>query len=233
MSDSVEKLSRSIERPVQTYDVLAANRDKLFNEQWLAAFLRTHCKCKTLGKGWRGSRLRIIQYPLELARWLILLAQHQVKSYVEIGTSTGGSFLMVDSYLRAAVPGYVRSVGYDRKNKLRDWNEYRSRFPSAEFRCQGSSEMDISGEQFDAAFVDARHIERWVLQDHDKVLAARPRLIGFHDILLARSTVCVAWEKIKKRHPASWEFVDQAIPEQLRWGIGVVKVDANAKLIIK
>jgi hypothetical protein len=221
-------------RPVNTYDMLAAtDREFLLNENWLAAFLRPHCKCKTLGRGWRGTRLRLLQYPLEFARFLILMAQHQVKSYVEIGTSTGGTFMMADSYLRAAVPGYIRSVGYDRKSKLRDWEEYRGRFPSAEFRCQGSDLMDISGERFDAAFVDARHIDRWVMQDYGKVLAARPKLIGFHDILLARSTVCDAWAKIKTRHPVKWELVDSAIPEQLRWGIGVVKVDANAEHVVQ
>lgn len=213
----------NIERPVHTYDYLLAHPDKLLDREWLTGFLRPHCKCnKTLGRGWRGTRLRIIQYPWEFAGFLILMASLKIRSYLEIGTSSGGSFLMVDSYLRATVPGYQRSVGYDRKDKMRDFEEYRNRWPTTTFRCQGSGDMNLAGETFDAAFIDARHIERWVIQDYNKVRVAQPKLIGFHDIRLAKSTVRNAWEQIKAKHSNSGEIIDPNIPEHLQWGIGVV-----------
>lgn len=212
-----------VERPVHTYDALCEARNNLRDQEWLAAFLYPHCKMKTIGR--RGSRLRLIQYPWEFARFLILLAEHGVRSYMEIGTSTGGSFLMVDSYLRAAVPGYERSVGFDHRDKMRDFAEYRERFPTCQFKCENSSKIDVSSEHFDAAFIDARHIEHWVLKDFQKVQQAKPKVVGFHDIRLANSTVCLAWNRIKASYPKHIEIVDPSIPAHLQWGIGAVILD--------
>lgn len=217
----------TIERPVHTYEYLRANQDKLLDREWLSAFLRPHCKCnKYLGAGWRGSRLRIIQYPWEFSGFLILMAMNNCRSYLEIGTSTGGSFLMADSYLRAAVPDYTRAVGYDRKSKLRDFDEYKAAFPKTEFRCQGSGEMNVSNEQFDAVFIDARHVERWVLHDYRKALDCKPKLIAFHDIRLRDSSVRPAFDQIKTLHKMTWEIIDTNIPQDKQWGIGVVGVNS-------
>jgi hypothetical protein len=193
----------------------------LSNHAWLTEYLRPHCRLRRMS--WRGSRLRLIQHPAEFASLLILMAERGVKSYLEIGTSTGGSFYTADSYLRVAVPGYQRSVGYDVRAKLRDWDQYRTKFPTAVFRHQGSGSMDLGKEQFDAAFIDARHLEHWVLNDFEKV-RRNTRLVAFHDIELQGSTVDRAWRAIKRGHPVHWEFVDQATPPEARCGIGVVEV---------
>lgn len=208
-----------VQRPIQTYDALMGNQDKLRDPVWLEQFLFQHCKVKTYRR--RGSRLRIIQYPWEFARFLVLLAEQNVKSYLEVGTSTGGSFLMVDSYLRAAVPGYERSVGYDHRDRIRDFQDYKARFPTCEFRHQSSATMDVSSERFDAAFIDARHVERWVLQDYEKVTQAKPRVVAFHDIRLNGATVAPAWDKIRINHPVSIDLIDPSVPQPIQWGIGV------------
>lgn len=204
---------------VLMYDRFVENRGRLADPQWLAEFLRPHCKLRRLG--WRGTRLRIVQDPVEFAQFLILMASRGVRSYLEIGTSSGGSFYTADSYLRAAVPGYDRSVGYDRIDKVRDWEKYKLKFPSVEFRNVNSGRMNLRAEKFDAAFIDARHVERWVLQDFEKVRRNCP-LVGFHDIVLTGSTVGDAWLKIKQRRRA-WEFVNMATPAEGRCGIGVVE----------
>lgn len=205
------------------YDHFAANRDKLADVEWLTETLQPIVRIKRLK--WRGS-LRIIQIPSEFARWLVYLAGQQCRSYLEIGTSTGGSFYAVDAYLRCAVPGYERSVGYDRTNKIHNLKQYREVFPTVEFRHQSSHRMDLAGEQFDAAFIDARHVEKWVLQDFAKV-RDHARIVGFHDIILQNSTVGLAWSKIRTAGE-SFDLIDESIPVEARCGIGVVKLRKGA-----
>lgn len=197
----------------------AASLDQIRDVTWLAEVLRPHCKLNRMG--WRGSRLRIIQHPWEFASWMALLGDRKCKSYIEIGTSTGGSFMATDAYLRAAVPGYTRSVGYDRTSKLRDFDAYREAVGGAiEFRHASSRSMDVTGEAFAAGFIDARHVEQWVLQDWEKIKGSCG-IVGFHDIVLVGGTVGLAWDKIKmgREH---WEFVTTDTPETARCGIGAV-----------
>jgi predicted O-methyltransferase YrrM len=208
---------------VELHDHFTANRDRLKDHDWLAETLRPHCKIKRLGM--RGSRLRIIQDPPEFAMWLILLSDNNVKSYLELGTSTGGSFFAVDSYLRAMFKDYRWSTGYDVRSKLRDWPQYQERFQKLEFRHQGSDKMDLGSEQYDACFIDARHEEKWVLQDFEKV-KDHCRIVGFHDIALlnpatGRRHVEPAWLTIKEGRK-SFEFINHKTPEAARCGIGVV-----------
>jgi hypothetical protein len=204
---------------VELYDQFVANRDKLYDYAWLAETLKPHCKLKFMRR--RGSRLRIIQFECEFARWLLLLAKLEVRSYLEVGVSTGGSLFTTDSYLRAAVPGFQRSVGYDHINKVRDWDVYKARFPETEFRHKSSAVMDVSKERYGAAFIDARHVERWVLADYEKVRSSVD-VVGFHDIL--RPTVDAAWAKIKEGK-SFMEFCNKDVPVTAQLGIGCVTTD--------
>jgi hypothetical protein len=193
---------------VEVFDQFAANREKLADVAW-------------------GSRIRVLQIPSEFAQWLILLGQRQTKSYLEIGISTGGSFLVTDAYLRATVPDYQGCVGYDVQDKRRDWDEYTARFPNVVFRHEGSGSMDLKDEQYDAAFIDARHLERWVLHDYGKV-KDHARLVAFHDIELwdgEKQHVKRAWERIQPQHDISWTFIDWSIPPEGRCGIGAVQTN--------
>jgi hypothetical protein len=201
---------------VELYEQFCENRAKLYDYAWLAETLKPHCKLKFMR--WRGSRLRVIQFPDEFARWLVLLAKLGTQSYLEVGTSTGGSFFTTDSYLRAAVPGFRGSVGYDRTAKLRDWDLYKARFPATEFRNQSSADMDVRAESFGAAFIDARHVERWVLADFERVRKSA-EIVGFHDIL--RPGVDLAWAKIK-RTGSFMEFCNTDVPKAAQCGIGCV-----------
>lgn len=197
-------------------------RELLLDVGWLEEALRPHCKLKYLG--WRGTRLRIIQHPREFSQWLVLMANYGVKSYLEVGTSTGGSFFTTDAYLRAAVPGFEMSVGYDRTAKMGQLEEYKARFPATEFRNQGSRSMDVAKEHFDAAFVDARHVEKWVIHDFGKVSASNPILIGFHDIL--RDSVRDAWAKLRVGR-SNLDFKVTDVPLIAQCGIGVLARDGD------
>lgn len=209
---------------LKLYPLFNENRDKLNDPAWLAEALQPHCHIRWMRSVWgRSTRLRMIQFPREIAAFLILMAQEKVRSYLEIGTSCGGTFYTVDSYLRCAVPGYERALGYDHHFKMREWDQYKALWPRTEFRHESSKHMRLGKLRFDMAFVDARHIKHWVLRDWNKV-RGNSRLVAFHDIGLATSTVGEAWNEIKagRRHV---EIFDPEIPVEKRCGIGVVWSD--------
>jgi hypothetical protein len=203
----------------EVYDIFKANNSKLDDVTYLNDFLTPHCVFRKIGL--RGSRLRIIQLPLELARFLVWMRDKQINRYLEIGTSTGGSWFLIDSYLRAANPDYRGSIGYDRTSKLRDADPYFSRFKDAEFRHQSSIDLNLKDEQYDLTYIDACHQEQWVWHDFLKV-KTHSRFVAFHDIVLADgSTVSKFWQVAKNQYP-SWEFIDTSLPETC--GIGVLQV---------
>jgi len=208
-------------RQHQIYDTFLQNKEKLTDPQWLEDFIRPHCKITRMG--WRGMRPWIIQFPKEFVAWLMLLRERQVKTYVEIGTSTGGTFYFTDSYLRATVPGYIGAVGFDLRDKLRNFDLYKPVFPATEFYHMNSKDINLGDRQFDAGFIDARHEEAWVHQDFGK-LKNNCRIVGFHDIVLHQSTVHLAWSAIKASHEKHWEFIDYSAPAEARCGIGAVEL---------
>lgn len=198
------------------------HQDRLLDRDFLVEALKPHCRIRRMG--WRGSRLRIIQFPEEFASLLCFMVEKRVKSYIEIGVSSGGAFYFADAYLRAVFPDYGRSVGVDLINKIRYLKEYQAVHPQLEFRHMSSKDLrlEAAGERYDMAFVDARHLEKWVLWDFDKVRRVS-RYVAFHDIVLQGSGVPAAWAKIKAEHPKRWaEFVDGSAPEEARCGIGLV-----------
>jgi hypothetical protein len=203
----------------ELYDSLMSKREHLFDVDWLASFLKPHCFSQVLGLS--GSPLHIRQNPYEFAEFLIFMGKRQIGSYLEIGVLRGGSWFMVDSFLRATNPNYNRTVGYDRSNFLRNWNRYHRRFSTIEFRLQDSKDMNLKDEEFDMAFIDATHTEEAVFHDFNKV-KQHCRYVAFHDIVLPEWGVGKVWEKIKSLN-SHWEFVDKKVPQTC--GIGVISID--------
>jgi len=204
-------------RCYEVYDYFVANREQLLSENFLYEFLKPHCLFKRLRM--RGSHLRIVQLPREFAQFLVFMGERAITSYLEVGTSTGGSFLITDSYLRAISPGYRKSIGYDRRSKLRDFRLYQERFPTCVFRHCHSKNMSLA-EDVDMSFIDATHKRHWVWHDFRKV-KDHSRFVAFHDIVLRGATVDSFWREVKSRYE-SWEFVDTSLPETC--GIGVLKL---------
>ena len=215
--------SMDVQRPstcCDVFDYFVANQHRLRDVEFLTEFLQPHCLFKRLGM--RGSRLRILQVPLEFAQFLVFMADRNIDMYLEVGTSTGGSWFLIDSYLRAVNPNYTGSLGYDRTSKLRDAVSYFAKFPNIEFRHQNSTEIVLE-RQFDMAYIDACHKEHWVWHDFNKV-KEHCRFVAFHDIVLRGATVNKFWEVARGQYP-SWEFIDHSLSETC--GIGVLQIQTR------
>ncbi len=204
------------------YDYFKANESKLMDQSFLEDFIRPRTTIKRMKM--TGERPRMGQFAKEFAPFMLECAKAKCDSYIEIGTSTGGTFYCMDSYLRAAVPGYKGGTGVNIKMKARNWEAYKLKYPSTEMIIINSRKLELGDRQFGAAFIDANHSEEYVLSDFGKV-RNNARICGFHDIVLKGATVDKAWKKIKDQYPKAFsEFIDLEIPDFARCGVGMIRL---------
>ncbi len=80
-------------------------------------------------KCWGG--LKCKQYPDELAKFLVFIYKNKnrINSYCEIGVERGGTFFVIDSFLRAINPSMGKSTAVDISNTIlnNNFNEYKKK----------------------------------------------------------------------------------------------------------
>lgn len=196
------------------------SKEDLINEKLLTEFL-----LKQVGIGFRdrdfsiaegeylptrGMKIKI--WPDELARFLIFLYEHKhmINSYIEFGTGTGGTFYVIDSYLRTINPEMGRSVTIDKK-KNAPWrfNEYKSKHPEVEFLRIRTQEFYID-QPYDLCFIDADHSYKQVKLDYEN-MKDHCRVIAFHDIRTASAGVPLLWNELKSGNKLEIVTVDPRI----------------------
>lgn len=169
-------------------------RKELTNQKLLTEFI-----LKRVGVGFRprdyaiepGEYLptkafQIKVWPDELARFLIFLYEHkgEINSFLEFGTGSGGTFFVIDSYLRAINPDMGKSVTIDKQwKKPNGMEEYQKLYPVQYTDRIRTDEFELD-QDFDLCFLDASHLFYWVKYDYEKV-KDRCKFIAFHDILTA------------------------------------------------
>ncbi len=188
------------------------NETEIIDKELLTEFL-----LKQVGIGFRGRDFAIKEgeylpskgfkikiWPDELARLLIFLHSNKdkINSFLEFGTGNGGSFLVIDSYLRSINPNMGKSVTLDQHNyRPKGIDEYVEKHPEA--TCY--SDMKTSSfemEFYDFCFIDASHSYKSVKRDYEKV-GNYCKFIAFHDILTMNQRkpdqLCVRhlWQEIE------------------------------------
>lgn len=133
---------------------------------------------------WGGSYCK--QYPDELAKLLVFLYKRRsdIQSFCEIGTETGGTFYVIDSFLRAVNPNMGPSLTIDNRQIIREYDRYHKENPMAEFRLMNS--LDFTPKQdYDLAFIDGDHRYDGVRHDYHNMLKYA-KIIVLHDVKLEK-----------------------------------------------
>ena len=169
-------------------------------------------------KCWRG--LNAKQYPDELANFLVFIYKNRdkIKSYCEIGVADGGTFFVIDSFLRAINEDMGPSVGIDTNNKCaKSFKTYIYQNPNVKFLNIKS--VDFKPDMiYDLCFIDANHSFKASKVDYEN-MKEFSRYIAFHDIHLLNGGVKDLWKTIEGDKV---EFLneDKDFPDPV--GIGII-----------
>ena len=180
---------------------------------------------------WCGFGIRSWQYPIQFASYLTYLAEKDIRSYVEIGSRFGGTFIIVVEYIRR-FSDLHRACSLDMTSAA-IMETYARQTAGVEYKIGDSQGPGLSAflgsAAWDLAFIDGDHSYEGCAKDFESV-RQRSKLIGLHDI---SSQPCPGvrrmWEEIKRIVPASrlFEATDQYkdVRERMKatyLGIGVV-----------
>jgi cephalosporin hydroxylase len=165
--------------------------------------------------------MRIWQQPNQLAAFLSWIYEHkkEINNYTEIGTAYGGTFYVIDSYLRAVNPNFTYSTGVDCMPRLVDFHFYQDKFPETEIVQSLSLDYAPVGT-IDLCFIDTVHTYEYTMAEYE-YYKKFCKYIAFHDIE-GFPAMQRFWKEIKGKHQ-SWEFTQQ-YNNRVSMGIGVIKV---------
>jgi protein-L-isoaspartate O-methyltransferase len=148
-----------------------------------------------------ASHQGIVQYPIEFARWLRLLADHRIASYLEIGCANGATACLAAAYLHRLNPA-LRAITVDLMPLFIFHHLVRDLIP-LEYRV-GVTSYAFRDQPFDAVFIDADHSFYWAWADYQNV-GRSARVCGMHDVKSVAyyeshqvGGVTAVWELIKR-----------------------------------
>jgi len=172
-----------------------------------------------------ASHQGITQYPREFARWLVLLGDCNVNTYLELGAYNGATACLATAYLHRLNPT-LRAITAD----ITPWFFFHSLIRDLiplEYHA-GKTSYDFRALEFDAVFIDADHSFPWALADFRNVGEAA-RICGMHDVKSSHfleneplGGVTAVWELLKRDFGGPGiEFIELFDHPAEYFGIGV------------
>lgn len=161
---------------------------------------------------WCGHGVKSWQYPRQFSRYLRFLAEREIRSYVEIGSRHGGTFIITVEYLDRFTPLH-RACAIDLEpSPILEC--YRQEWRAFDYHIGSSTSptaRSILRAGWDLALIDGDHSRGGCWADYQAVKEAA-RLIVLHDIVNDHCPgVAEVWRNIRSVVPASrvFEQVDQ------------------------
>jgi cephalosporin hydroxylase len=156
-----------------------------------------------------GGGLLIWQYPNQFSKYLCLLSEQHIQSYIEIGCRWGGTFVLTTEYLKkfndvnksVAVDIIDSPVAdYCILNNETDFLKINSQ--SQEFKTY------IDNNFFDLVFIDGDHTYTGVKSDYDTSKNSG-RIFVFHDIINDMCHGVVQfWNELKNTEGDKYDFFE-------------------------
>lgn len=158
------------------------------------------------------------QNPIEFADYLQSLNGRNIKTYLEIGTFCGGTFIATLEYMKSLgmTPHGIACDVFNRESTF----AYANEFGGCEIHNVNSASVNfdllIDGKNIDLVLIDADHAYNGVKNDWLK-MKGRAKIVAFHDIVLCDG-VKQLWKEIVAEGYKTQEFVH----DRSQLGIGVV-----------
>jgi hypothetical protein len=173
----------------------------------------------------RLSGVNTFQMPNQLAPFLLQLNRYRIRKYLEAGSFLGGTFYIVDSYLRLTQPENEGGTAIDIADRMQDFEAYRAVHPETRFFEMRSLDF-VPERTYDLAFLDSDHSYEYLSQEFAHFLP-HARLIALHDIV-STHPFCPGtrrfWNEIQHQFPHH-EFVEQYPGRSGVMGIGLVETE--------
>lgn len=161
-----------------------------------------------------GFGLRYWQYPNQFAKSLVFLSNYKILSYLEIGVRYGGTYIIINEYLkRFNQLEFFIGIDIVRNKSLKKYSRLNK---TSRFYKINSSSIEfhklISDKKFDLVLIDGNHEENHYRNDYYN-LKDKSNIIVLHEIVSdACSGVVMVWNEIRLNHMEeyySFEFNDQ------------------------
>jgi cephalosporin hydroxylase len=154
-----------------------------------------------------GGGLHIWQYPNQFAKYLCLLGQFKIHSYLEIGCRWGGTFVYTCEFLKKKC-GLNKSVAVDLIES--PVQKYCSMQKDSSLIVADSQSKEfknyISEEFFDLILIDGDHDYEPVLSDYHSC-RGRSNILVFHDITNDGCPgVAEVWRQFRESSSDEYEF---------------------------
>jgi cephalosporin hydroxylase len=158
-----------------------------------------------------GGGLLIWQYPNQFSKYLSLLSEQKIKSYIEIGCRWGGTFVLTNEYLKKVLFNSMKkSVAIDVidspvLNYCISNNE--TQFIKIDSHSQEFKNY-MNNNYFDLIFIDGDHTYNGVKSDYE-ITKNSGKIFVFHDIINDMCPgVVLLWNELKNNENDKYNFFE-------------------------
>ena len=195
------------------------SREELLDQEWLERDLiprlglNYEMLCEYPPELYRycGQGLFAWQYPNQFSQYLCHIARHGIRSYLEIGSRWGGTFIVTVEYLEKFHP-LERAVAVDvvKTWSLTDYcaTKRNARFLKMDTKSKKFKTWLQEEGPFDLVLIDGDHSEKGCRNDFE-IVKGQGRVIVLHDITNAHALgPGKVWAEAKERYKDSFEFFE-------------------------
>jgi len=156
-----------------------------------------------------GGGLLIWQYPNQFSKYLCLLREQNIKSYIEIGCRWGGTFVLTNEYLKM-FNSINKSVAIDIiDSPVVNYCISNNETQFIKINSQSKEFINyINNNYFDLFFIDGDHSYTGVKNDYE-ICKNSGKIFVFHDII---NGVCPGvvqfWNELKNNEKNTYNFFE-------------------------